>query len=206
MSHPLKHFHLINSHRHLVIKNARHMGIFWHALKHDLSKYTPIEFNISAKYYAGNHSPVFEERIHNDYFSRICQHHTKRNGHHWEYWTDFLCGRIIMKTMPWKYATEYICDMLSASYTYNPKTFKPETTLNYFLAHQDRYFITQATREYIIWCLTKYKESGFKELGKKNTKLKYEEITSKYPDVEIFETNKTTAPLPPLKEKTSGVK
>lgn len=198
MSHIFKHLHLINSHRRLVIKNARHMGIFWHALKHDLTKYTPIEFNTSAKYYAGNHSPVYEERIHNNYFSKVCQHHTKRNPHHWEYWTDFFCGRILIKTMPWVYATEYVCDMLSASYTYNPKSFKPETTLEYFLSHSEKYFITEATKEYVIWCLTKYKESGFNELSKKKTKAKYAEITSRLPDVEFFETNKSSSTLPPL--------
>lgn len=200
MAHPFKHLHLINSHRRLVIRNARHMGIFWHALKHDLSKYSPKEFNTSAKYYAGSHSPVFEERIHNNYFSSICQHHTKRNPHHWEYWTDFFCGRILMKTMPWVYVTEYVCDMLSASYTYNPKDFKPETTLEYFETRKDHYFMTTATKEYITWCLTEYKDNGFKNLKKANTKKKYQEIISKYPDVELFETEKATEKIPELKK------
>lgn len=200
MAHPFKHLHLINSHRRLVIRNARHMGIFWHALKHDLSKYSPKEFNTSAKYYAGSHSPVFEERIHNNYFSSICQHHTKRNPHHWEYWTDFFCGRILMKTMPWVYATEYVCDMLSASYTYNPKDFKPETTLEYFETRKDHYFMTTATKEYITWCLTEYKDNGFKNLKKANTKKKYQEIINKYPDVELFETEKATEKIPELKK------
>ncbi len=198
MSHPFKHFKLITSHRNLVAKNAFHMGIFWHALKHDLSKYTPIEFNISAKYYAGNHSPVFEERIHNGYFSRVCQHHTRRNPHHWEYWTDFFCGRILMKTMPWVYATEYVCDVLSASYTYHPKDFTGKSALDYFNMHKDKYFMTQATKEYVTWCLSKYAESGWKELNKKNTKAKYQEIISTYPDIEFYVTDKATPSLPPL--------
>lgn len=200
MAHPFKHLHLINSHRRLVIKNARRMGIFWHALKHDLSKYSPKEFNASAKYYAGNHSPVFEERMHNNYFSSICQHHTKRNPHHWEYWTDFFCGRILMKTMPWKYATEYVCDMLSASYTYNKKDFKPETTLEYFEKRKSHYFMTEATKEYISWCLAEYRDNGFKNLKKKNTQKKYREITGKYPDVELFETSKMTESIFELKK------
>lgn len=201
MSHPWKHLRLITSHRHLVIKNAFHMGIFWHALKHDLSKYSYTEFHTSAKYYAGNHSPVFEERIHNQYFSRICQHHTRRNPHHWEYWTDFFCGRILMKTMPWVYATEYVCDVLSASYTYNPKEFTPESGLRYFNAHKDRYFMTTASKEYITWCLEKYAQTGWKELKKKNTQKKYQEIISSYPDVELFETSKASSSLPSLLSK-----
>jgi len=152
-SHPFKHLCLILRHRHLVIRNAFHMGIFWQSLKHDLTKFSPKEFWPSARYYAGNHSPVYEERLSNGYFSSVCQHHTKRNPHHWEYWTDFFGGRIVAKTMPYRYATEYVADMLSASYTYDPEHFRPETTLEYFLKNSPYYYMTQATKEYVIWCL-----------------------------------------------------
>jgi hypothetical protein len=198
MSHPFHHLHLICKHRHHVIKNAAKMGIFWHALRHDMTKFGFPEFHLSAKYYAGDHSPVYEQRIRHGYFSSICQHHTKRNPHHWEYWTDFFQGRILMKAMPWKYATEYVCDMLSASYCYRPKQFQPETTLLYWQKYSPIYFMNSATKEYVEWCLTKYKESGFKELKKKQTKAKYEEIRAKYPEVELLETPKATSSLPPL--------
>ena len=110
--HPFRHFALITRHRHMVIANGFHCGIFFHCLRHDLSKYGFTEFFTSAHYYVGNRSPVYEERLQNGYFSRVCQHHTKRNKHHWEYWTDFFCGRIVVMTMPWVYATETVCDML----------------------------------------------------------------------------------------------
>ncbi len=103
-----------------------------------------------------------------------------------------------MKTMPWLYATEYVCDVLSASYTYNPKTYKADSGLNYFNAHKERYFMTTATKEYITWCLKKYSESGWKELSKKNTQAKYKEIASSYPDVEFYLTDKASDTLPPL--------
>ena len=93
--HFLHHFLTITKHRNQVIRNASHCGIFFHALKHDLTKYGPTEFITSAKYYAGTHSPVDEERRSNHYFSKVCQHHTRRNKHHWEYWTDFFMGRIV---------------------------------------------------------------------------------------------------------------
>ena len=136
-SHPFKHFVLITRHRHRVIKNASHMGIFWHSLKHDLSKYGCLEFWTSAKYYVGDHSPVYEERLHNDYFSIVCQHHTNRNPHHWEYWADFFMGHILVKRMPWKYAVEYVCDVLSASQTYNPKNFEADSAYKYFLKRKN---------------------------------------------------------------------
>lgn len=199
MSHPFKHLKTILKHRHYVIKNAFHMGIGFHALKHDLSKFGYTEFHTSAKYYTGTCSPIYLERMNNNYYSSVCQHHTRRNPHHWEYWTDFLIGRVIAKTMPYKYATEYVCDVLSASYVYDPKGCKMDTGYKYFVSKSDHYYMTQATREYITWCLKTYSESGFKNLKKKQTKAKYKEIIKKYPDVEIFETLNTQGNLPDIK-------
>lgn len=202
MSHPFKHFRLITAHRHRVIRNASHMGIFWHSLKHDLTKYGWTEFHTSCKYYVGNHSPVFEERLYNQYFSKVCQHHTKRNPHHWEYWADFFGGRILVKRMPWKYSCEYVCDVLSASYTYNPKGFKPDTAYQYFIGKIDHYFMNNASKEFIAWCLKSYAESGWKHLHKKETKAKYDEISQKYPEVEIIDTSIKPVPLPTLKKSS----
>lgn len=180
------HLRVILTHRHQVIRNAFHCGIFFHALKHDLSKFSPKEFFPSVKYFAGDHSPVYEQRMANDLFSSICQHHTRRNPHHWEYWTDFFKGAIIVKAMPYKYAIEYVCDTLSASKTYDPKHFKPETTLNYFLSRVDNYYMNSGTKEFIKWCLTRYKDMGFKGLKKKDTLAKYKEISLTHKDVEII--------------------
>ena len=185
--HPFRHFALITRHRHMVIANGFHCGIFFHCLRHDLSKYGFTEFFTSAHYYVGNRSPVYEERLQNGYFSRVCQHHTKRNKHHWEYWTDFFCGRIVVMTMPWVYATETVCDMLSASKYYNPKTFSGKTTLEYFEKHAKRYYMTKATYEYIHWCLERYRDLGFKGLKRKDTKAMYAKITSKYPKTEMID-------------------
>ena len=197
--HFLHHLITITKHRHQVIRNASHCGIFFHALKHDLTKYGPTEFVTSAKYYAGTHSPVDEERRSNHYFSKVCQHHTKRNKHHWEYWTDFYWGRVIAKQMPYKYAIEYVCDMLSASKTYNPKNFSGETTLAYFEARKERYYMASGTKEFIEWCLTRYRDLGWKGLKKKDTLAAYREISAKHPPVEIFETSLASGELPPLK-------
>ena len=128
--------------------------------RHDLSKLSPTEFWTSAKYYAGNYSPVYKERMANHYFSRICQHHTRRNPHHWEYWTDFFNGRIVMKTMPYKWACEYVCDMLSASKTYDPKHFKPEVALAYFRKKSPHYYMVR------IKIKRKKRGPGEKEIGR----------------------------------------
>lgn len=185
---PFKHLRTILKHRHGVIRNGAHLGIFWHCLGHDLSKFSHVEFHNSAINYVGTSSPVFEQRKHNGYVSTICLHHTGRNKHHWEYWSDFFKGYIVSKTMSYKYSLEYVADMLSASKTYDPKGFKPDSTLKYFQARKDHYYCTTATKEFIEWCLRQYAESGWKNLKKKNTKAKYQEITSKYPDTEVFDT------------------
>ena len=132
MSHPFKHFHTVCVHRRRVIANGAHMGIFWHCLRHDLSKFSYTEFHESAKYYTGDHSPVRGDRMAHHGFSLITQHHVGRNKHHWQYWVDFEAGRLVVMTMPWKYASEMICDMLSAAKTYHPRECRPDSALLYF--------------------------------------------------------------------------
>lgn|SRR5574344_1228050 len=200
MSHPFKHLVTITHHRHQVLRNAYHMGIFVFALHHDLSKLNPKEFCPSAKYYTGTHSPVYEQRLHENYFSSICQHHTRRNPHHWEYWTDFFNGYLLIKTMPYKWACEYVCDMLSASKVYSGKDFKPSTTVEYFKNHSPHYYMTAAGKEFILWCLTRYASLGWKGLKKKDTKAKYLEITASKPDVEVCTELKIEGELPQLKQ------
>lgn len=197
-SHPFKHLRTITKHRHQVIRNAFHFGIFFHALKHDLTKYGWREFHLSAKYYAGFRSPVFEERIRNNYFSLICQHHTKRNPHHWEYWTDYLQGRILIKQMPYKYAVEYVCDVLAATKTYDPEHYKPENGYNYFLARVDRYYMAKGTRKFIKWLFEQYIKYGNKGVKRKITKKAYQEITSQYPNVEVIDGPYNGGELPEL--------
>ena len=200
MSHPFKHLRTILRHRHQVIRNGWHLGIFWHCLRHDLSKFGRTEFKVGSTYYVGTHSPIYEERLRNGYYSTACQHHTRRNKHHWEYWTDFFKGRIIAKNMPYKYALEYVADTLSASKTYDPKNFKGSTTLEYFNRNSEHYYLTDTTEEFIRWCLTEYAENGWKNLKKKKKKKVYKEIEAKYPKTKVFDTMKALADLPLLKE------
>ena len=200
MSHPFKHLRTILKHRHQVIRNGWHLGIFWHCLKHDLSKFGRTEFKVGSTYYVGTHSPIYEERLRNGYFSSACQHHTRMNKHHWEYWTDFFKGRIIAKNIPYKYALEYVADTLSASKTYDPKNFKGTTTLEYFNRNSEHYYLTDTTEEFIRWCLTEYANNGWKNLNKKNTKKIYNEIEAKHPKTKVFDVMKSLGDLPLLKE------
>lgn len=179
----LKHLVLITKHRHQVLRNAIRCGIFFSALGHDLSKYSPTEFFKSAKYYSGNGSPVYAEREVNGFYSEIAIHHTRRNKHHYEYWVDIFRGKLILKIIPYRYIMESVCDMLAASKTYNKKEFSGNTVLKYFEEREKYYVMHPMVKEYMKWCFTRFQENKFKGLKKKDTKAKYDELCLKYPRV-----------------------
>lgn len=186
MSHPLKHFKIIMKHRHGVIKNGFHLGIFFHTLRHDLSKFSFYEFSRSSKYFLGNRSPTNKEREAHDGFSDIAVHHTHRNKHHFEYWCDFYRGYIIVKPMPYVYALEFAADMMSASKTYNKKQFSREEVLEYFLTREMYFTMHSGTKQFIKEVLQRYVRSEFKELHKKETKKLYQEILKDLPKTEFY--------------------
>ena len=55
-----------------------------------MSKYSPTEFWVGAKYYQGDRSPNNAEREDIGY-SSAWLHHKGRNKHHYEYWIDTVC-------------------------------------------------------------------------------------------------------------------
>ena len=52
------HLKTVRTHRKWVRYYCNLMGIGWQGFWHDLSKYNPIEFFESVKYYQGNRSPI----------------------------------------------------------------------------------------------------------------------------------------------------
>ena len=114
-----KHLNLVNKHRFLVFKLALKAGIPYRGLVHDLSKYSPVEFIESVKYYNGELSPIKVSKEENGY-SKAWLHHKRRNKHHFEYWYDFNAPN---KTpiIPYKYNVEMICYTLVASMIYKGK-------------------------------------------------------------------------------------
>lgn len=173
-----RHFWTVTKHRHHVFINCCKCGIPFRGLVHDLSKFSPIEFFNSSKYYVGVSSPVYEQRKDNDLVSTIALHHTGRNKHHWEYWVDFHRGNIIISMMPYKYAVEYFCDMIAASRVYSgKKNFKRENVLNYWNEKKEKYFYMHPKMvEFITWALERFAVDGFKNLKKKQTREKYDEL------------------------------
>ncbi len=180
-----KHLWVVVKHKYNVLKYASKLGIFWTGLVHDLTKFTPTEFNRSVKYFDGRRSPTIIERSACDNFSYICVAHTGRNKHHWQYWVDYTRSDVIVNRIPFKHSLEYVADVLSASKVYNPKDFTYMVAYNYFKEHSKTYLMHPATKEFILWCIKEINDFGFKAVKKKVTKTKYFEIAAKYPNTII---------------------
>ncbi len=131
--HPFRHFYTITKHRHRVIAHCFRAGIGFQGLFHDLSKYTPGEFFVGAKYYTGTHSPNEGERKEYGY-SKAWMHHKGRNRHHFEYWVDIDSETKVYAPvkMPLKYVIEMFCDRVAASKIYEKEKYSDSHPYEYF--------------------------------------------------------------------------
>ena len=161
MANPIGHLKTINKHRHAVIKNCFRAGIPLQGLRHDLSKYAPVEFFNGAKYYDGSRSPNELERNDKGY-SEAWLHHKGRNKHHFEYWTDYNLARkcVMPIKMPLKYVIEMFCDRVAASKIYQGKSYTDSHPLEYFLRGKENRFIHPETSDLIESWLVMLKEKG----------------------------------------------
>lgn len=183
--HLFRHLKVVVKHKWLVFWYSTKVGIPFRGLIHDTSKFSFTEFMLSAKYYVGIESPTINERNYNYGVSNICLHHTGRNKHHWQYWLDFDKNKIIVAKMPYKISLEFVCDMLSASKTYDPKNFSFQAVLDYYEKRQYNYLMHPATKEFVRTCFVGLRDKGFRFMKKKNTKELYKAICQKY-DEAIF--------------------
>ena len=156
-----QHFITITKHRHAVIRNCKKAGILWQGLFHDLSKYTPAEFFLGAKYYQGDKSPNVGERAEKGY-SEAWMHHKGRNKHHFEYWTDYQPAKreVGPIKMPIKYVKEMFCDRVAASQIYKGKDYTTAYPLEYFLGGKAKRMINKETSDLLEEWLLMLKEQG----------------------------------------------
>ena len=138
MKNLVKHFVTITRHLHLVVKYCFKCGLYKQGLLHDLSKYSFVEFFNGVKYFAGNHSPITNERKDKGY-SDAWMHHKGRNKHHSEYWIDLnkATNQYEPIEMPERYIGEMFCDRLAASKNYNRKNYNPNMPLEYLYRTKD---------------------------------------------------------------------
>lgn len=117
------HLKNIITHKYWVYYYGRKLGVNrWQLLIHDISKFSPIEFWESIKYYQGTSSPIPPCKAVNGY-SKAWQHHKGRNPHHYEYWTDNYDSGTTLIPMPLKYVEEMLADWFAAGRTYQGKGF-----------------------------------------------------------------------------------
>lgn len=125
------HFKKICIHKYWVAYYCFKCGLYWQGIWHDMSKFSPIEFLESVKYYQGTSSPINACKADKGY-SLAWQHHKGRNPHHYEYWTDNYDKGTTCIQMPYKYAVELICDYLGAARAYLGKEFSYKKELEWW--------------------------------------------------------------------------
>lgn len=121
------HLKTVITHKKYVAKYCFMCGLYYQGIVHDLSKFSPVEFFESVKYYTGTRSPIDVCKEHKGY-SNAWFHHRGRNKHHWEMWLDNFEKGTTYTKIPFKYVLEMVCDFLGAGNAYMGEnfTFKAE--------------------------------------------------------------------------------
>ena len=159
-----QHLKTINHHKWLVMQGCFRVGLYWQGLTHDLSKYTPTEFLVGARYYQGTRSPNGAEREDKGY-SQAWMHHKGRNRHHYEYWTDMskATRRYESVPMPRKYLVEMVMDRIAACKTYQGKAYTDGSALEYYLNSVERNLMHPKIQQELEFILTMLRDRGEKE-------------------------------------------
>ena len=171
----LDHLRTINRHKREVMRLCFKAGLYKQGLLHDMSKYSPVEFLVGAKYYQGNRSPNDAERKDKGY-SSAWLHHKGRNKHHLEYWIDYSAGEGHEMTgmkMPVKYVVEMFCDRVAACKVYLGDAYNDASAYDYYMKSKSHYIIHPSTAALLERLLRMLRDKGEEEtLSFIRTKLK----------------------------------
>lgn len=173
------HLKTVLTHKYWVSKYCKYAGIPFQGFTHDLSKFSPVEFWESVKYYSGTHSPIDECKKRNG-VSAAWIHHKSHNKHHYEYWIDNLDGGGTPVMMPYKYALEMICDFLGAARAYNKKKFSYKDEVLWWFNKAKTAKIHPQTKLFVGWVLLECAELNSHE-GLLKASQFYEEAKEVYP-------------------------
>ena len=158
-----QHFKTITRHKLLVMGGCFRVGLIRQGLAHDLSKYSPTEFRVGARYYQGTKSPNAVERAEKGY-SEAWIHHKGRNPHHYEYWTDLnreTC-RYEAVPVPRKYLVEMIMDRRAACMVYEGEKYTSASPLNYLNRSVEKDLMHPQTLRELTYLLTMFRDEGEK--------------------------------------------
>ncbi len=158
------HFLTVTQHRLEVCRNCFRVGLYRQGLVHDLSKYSPAEFLVGARYYTGSESPNNGERRVLGY-SSAWLHHKGRNRHHYEYWLDYPAVRgkspcYVPVKMPGRYVVEMFCDRVAASKTYHGSAYRDSDPISYYRKGQTAAFLHPDTAALLEKLLIMLEEKG----------------------------------------------
>ncbi len=164
-----KHFKTVVYHKLMVARGCFGVGLYWQGIVHDLSKFSPTEFLVGAKYYQGDRSPNNAEREEKGY-SEAWLHHKGRNKHHYEYWIDYSSRDtentpwgMVPVQMPDKYIVEMLMDRIAACKTYLGKNYTQDAPLNYYYKGTHKAPLHPYTREKLVAMLEMLAQKGEKE-------------------------------------------
>lgn len=143
----------------MVTRLCFRMGLYKQGLKHDLSKYSWIEFSSGVKYFQGNRSPIDKEKEVRGY-SLGWLHHKGHNMHHWEYWMDKKGDRIIFYECPKRIVKEMVCDRVAACKIYQKERYTDRSALEYLQRSTDQYMMHPNTAKLLKRYLTWIAEDG----------------------------------------------
>ena len=164
------HFNTILKHKFWVFYYACKLGIPWRGFVHDLSKFSPVEFWESVRYWSGTSSPIPVCKKHKGY-SKAWQHHKGHNSHHYEYWVDNLDKGGIAIKMPWYDVLELVADYLGAGRAYQGKKFTLEGEFEWWQnKKKENLQIHEETEDLITRLLHSYSRTG--KVGKPAVGLK----------------------------------
>lgn len=126
------HLKTILTHKFWVFYYSCKLGIPWRGLVHDLSKFSPIEFWESVKYYQGGKRSPINACKEDKGYSLAWQHHKGRNPHHYEYWIDKVDQGGVAINMPVQYKLELLADYLAAGKVYMGESFTYQSEFDWF--------------------------------------------------------------------------
>ena len=147
------------------MKGCFAVGLYWQGICHDLSKYTPTEFIVGARYYQGNRSPNNAEREAKGY-SSAWLHHKGRNRHHYEYWIDCTTavkGGMAPVPMPARYVAEMLMDRIAATKVYKGAAYTEREPLSYYRSGKEPPIMHPETAALLEKLLVMLAEQGEKE-------------------------------------------
>ena len=166
----LLHFKTTTRHKMLVAEGCFKVGLYRQGLLHDMSKYSPTEFLVGARYFQGNRSPNNAEREDIGYSSSWL-HHKGRNLHHYEYWLDYSTrvpdagnkedfSGIIGCKMPGRYVVEMFMDRVAASKVYRGDAYQDSDPWTYYEEGRTWRFLHPETRLLLERLLKMLRDEG----------------------------------------------